>query len=238
MRQLAFALVLLAGCVGNEYPEPKTGHSAREDELVKLENEPAAVESYENQWMSARLCEQIATEEIEHRPSFERAEFAKLGMKHASQAIKLAKRAPEGHWYHLLNLGRFLEAQRIPEAVMVADLRDEAEAMCQLDGAFDYAGPHRFLGIFYSECPETPPYAYGDLAKADEHFAKALAIAPDFPENLIAAGEFQLKKMENPEGARPLLEKGKDAIEKHPSPSAEERESLRKKVNELLEKCK
>jgi tetratricopeptide (TPR) repeat protein len=237
MRALALAaLLVFSGCASTFVPTE--GRTRREDQLVKLLKEPGASESYENQWNCARLCDQMADPDIEGRPGFERYEIAKRGLEHAKQAIKLSPRAPEGHFYDMINQARLVEAQSLPQSDEVRDLILKGEAMVRIDETYDSAGAHRLLGILYASLPETGPFGWGSYEKADENFAKALQLAPDFPENQIAYGEFELEKMENPEAARPLLEKGRQLLDTYQDLSDEERAHLRKKVNELLEKCK
>src|SRR5579883_573381 len=236
MRAVALAaLLLVSGCASTF--EPQIGRSKREDQLVKLLKEPGASESYENQWNCARLCEQIADPDIEGRAGFDRYEIAKLGLEHAKQAIKLSPRAPEGHFYDMINQARLCEAQTIPDSADVGNLLAKAKAMLDIDEKYDSAGAHRLLGILLADLPDPPKLSYppGDVAEADRQLAKAVALFPDFPENQIEYGRFQLEKMDNVEEARPLLEKGRQLLDTYKELSDEERAHLRKKVNELLE---
>jgi hypothetical protein len=231
---LAVALAaLLPGCT----PEVRT-KTARERRLEALENVDL-VKDYESQWRAASLCNDLADEDLEHFDNGLRREYAKRGLEHAERAIKLRPSLVEGHFYKMLCLGRYLGTFTTPEAVLVADLRDEGERTVRLDERYEYAGAHRFLGIFYSECPDTGPYAYGDLEKADVHFRKALEIAGDHPENLLAYAEFQIEKMKNTnDEVRKLLEDARDAADKHPGLAADDRESFKRKAAKLLEGIK
>lgn len=237
MRRLAACLlVAVAGCSAAAAPD-KTDRSWREEKLADVE-QPSKERDYASQWRAAQLCYELADEDIEHREKSQRKEFAKRGLAHAEKAIKLQPELVEGHFYKMICLGRVLELASLPEAVLVADLRDEGERTARIDERFECAGAHRFLGIFYSEAPESGPYPYGDTDKAEKHFERALELIPDCPENLIAYAQFQLEKMENKDGARAMLQRALDSVDKHPNLTPEQRESYRAKAKKMLEDLK
>ncbi|MEZ0229646.1 MAG: hypothetical protein ACAI25_13535, partial [Planctomycetota bacterium] len=217
-------LALVSGCAATASPDKVSRPSWREEKLATLEQEKLSGH-YESQWRAAQLCYEMADEDQgENREKSQRKELVKRGLAHAERATKLKPELVEGHFYKLILMGRLLELST-PEPVLVADLRDQGERTARLEGAttFECDGAHRFLGVFYSECPETGPWGYGDLDKADQNFQKALASAPDCPENFLAYAEFQYGKMENAEAARELAKKALEAVETHPGLSSEQR---------------
>lgn len=232
MRRLALLLVL-AGCVATT-KDPVEKRSPREDALAELEARPS---NYDNEWRAAQLCGEIADEGVEGRSRSQREEFARRGLAHAERAIKLNPEAVEGHFYRLIDLGRLVDAQRIPASELVAEMRDEGERTARIDERFDYAGAHRFLAILYSKAPETGPYGVGDLQKAEQHFNRALQLAGDYPENLLAYAHYQLEKMDNKEGARDAAKKALDAARAHPGLLPEQRASLEREAEDLLKDC-
>lgn len=234
-RRLAGAGILLAlvtGCVVTT-KTPSEKRSPREDRLAELED-PRLKEDYESHWRAAQLCYEIADEDQEKREKSQRLAFVRRGLAHAEKACKLKPELVEGHFYKLICLGRSLELST-PSPVLVADLRDEGERTARIDERFECSGAHRFLGIFYSEAPESGPYGYGDIEKAEDHFQKALRIAGDCPENLLAYAHFQSVKMENASGAIECWKKALEVVDGHPGLSPEQRESFKKKARAELE---
>ncbi len=230
-------LVAFAGCAATASPDKVSRPSWREEKLAVLEQEKLKGD-YESQWRAAQLCYEMADEDQgENREKSQRKELVKRGLAHAERAVKLQPELVEGHFYKLILMGRLLEMST-PEPVLVADLRDQGERTARLEGAatFECDGAHRFLAVFYSECPETGPWGYGDLQKADANFVKALSSAGECPENLLAYAEFQLTKMENPDAGRDLAKKALDAIDGHPGLSPEQRVAMKKRARELVGK--
>jgi len=60
----------------------------------------------------------------------------------------------------------------------------EFKATIELDPSFDYAGPHRALGLLYQDAPGWP-ISLGSRKRAREQLLKAVELAPDFPENQL-----------------------------------------------------
>jgi len=229
MKKLAL-LVALTGCV-----TAVRAPSERQKRLDALETPPM---NYEREWQAAQVCNELADEDMERgREKTERREFAKRGLDHAERAAKMKPGLVEGHYYKMVCLGRYLDLI-VPDAILVADLRTEGELVARLDERYECAGAHRFLAIFYYQCPETGPYGYGDLEKAESHFQRALELFPDCPENRTAYAEYQINKMENPEGARESLEIVLKTADTHPGLSPEQRDAFKKKAQKMLDGIK
>jgi hypothetical protein len=61
-----------------------------------------------------------------------------------------------------------------------------------LDPKFDFAGPHRSLGLLYLDAPGWPA-SIGNRGKARFHLRKAAELSPEFPENCLCLLEAYLK---------------------------------------------
>ncbi len=240
MRGLALAVLVLAGC-GCTIADRKAlvEKTEREQKLERLEGLSAATASldsrYDCEWNAAMICAELADESTEKLDSSRRKDFAKLGMAHADKAIKLQPERVEGHYYKCMTLGRYLELS-YPEPILVADLRDEGERTARIDveGKFEHAGAHRFLGVFYYMTPETGPWGYGRQDKADEHFTRMLELEPRYPENQYEYGKYQLWA-DSKEDARDAFKKCLDCLN-HPDVSPAVREHLREGATEYLKK--
>lgn len=66
------------------------------------------------------------------------------------------------------------------------ELHDALTACLDAEPDYDHAGPDRHLGAFYAR---PPVFAERDLARANEHFQRALLRAPDFQPTRIAIAE-------------------------------------------------
>jgi hypothetical protein len=234
MRKLALAVLLLAGCVTTDrkmFP-PETERERKLARFEELATTGSVDSRYDSEWRAAMICAELADEKNEHFESKQRREFAKLGMTHADRAIKLHPDHVEGHYYKCITLGRYLELSVPPEAVLVADLRDEGERTALIDEKFEWAGAHRFLGIFYYKTPTWGPYNYGDFEKADAHFTRMLEVEPNYPENQLEYGKYQ-HEMKNDAAARDAFKKALDCID-HSDCSPALREQIRIEATEEL----
>jgi hypothetical protein len=118
----------------------------------------------------------------------ERVEFAKKGVEHGRKAIEKEPKRVEGHYFFAIAMGRKLDSERLPSPSDVKEMLHEAIEAAQCDGGYDFGGPHRFLGIFYSQAPG-PPASYGDWDESVEHFEAAIKAAPTWPENHVRFAE-------------------------------------------------
>ena len=65
-------------------------------------------------------------------------------------------------------------------------------AAIDLDPKFDFAGPHRSLGLLYLDAPGWPA-SIGNRTKARLHLRKAVELSPDYPDNWLSLLEGYLK---------------------------------------------
>jgi hypothetical protein len=84
---------------------------------------------------------------------------------------------PAMYWYATA-LGKWARASGFSVLVGQKDnIKATMERALQLDENFYHGGPHRYFGAFYAVAPG---FAGGDPVKSQEHYDKALAIAPYF----------------------------------------------------------
>jgi hypothetical protein len=84
---------------------------------------------------------------------------------------------PAMYWYATA-LGKWARASGFSVLVGQKDnIKATMERALELDENFYHGGPHRYFGAFYAVAPG---FAGGDLVKSQEHYDKALAIAPYF----------------------------------------------------------
>jgi tetratricopeptide (TPR) repeat protein len=85
-------------------------------------------------------------------------------------------------------------------------MRREFELARSLDERVDHAGPDRNLGELCRDAPAI--ISMGNHAQAEQHFRRALSLAPDFPDNYLELIEGYLKWGERDKARREL-----DALE-------------------------
>jgi hypothetical protein len=96
-----------------------------------------------------------------------------------------------GHYYLGMNLGQLARTKTLGALRIVDEMEREFSKARKLDEKFDYAGPDRNLGILYCEAPTFG--SIGDRKKALEHMERAVAVAPDYPDNRLSLIEACLK---------------------------------------------
>ena len=93
-----------------------------------------------------------------------------------------------------MNLGELAQAEAPSLAAyrLVHEVEREFKAAAELDVRFDHAGPARNLGELYFQAPGWP-LSVGSKHKAREWLERAVALAPEYPENQLNLAEAQLK---------------------------------------------
>ena len=135
---------------------------------------------------------------------YDAANFATNRAEHASLAregIAICRKAIAGHpkyapahYYLAMNLGELAQAEAPSLAAyrLVHEVEREFKTAAELDVNLDYAGPARNLGELYFQAPGWP-FSIGSKWKAREWLARAAALAPEYPENLLNLAEAQLQ---------------------------------------------
>lgn len=73
-------------------------------------------------------------------------------------------------------------------------IRPLIERLAKRDETFYFAAAHRFWGIYYAIVPS---FAGGDLDRSEQHFQRALDLAPDFFANRVEMAEHLAIKRQN-----------------------------------------
>ncbi len=139
-------------------------------------------DQFESLWRVANVCSWLAEY---HPKEDERLEYAKKGAALAKECINRVPSEPGGHYYYALNLG--LMSQLESGGVNRLKLMDQhAKEVVKLDPNFEYAGGHRFLGMFYFETLDSLAFSQGTFEDALMHLEKACEIAPEYGLNQLA----------------------------------------------------
>src|SRR5207248_6916974 len=107
-----------------------------------------------------------------------RAEIAEQGIAAARQGIERAPRLAAPHYYLALNLGQLARTKKLGALRLVDEMEAELKAAIALDPKFDYAGPHRSLGLLYADAPGWPT-SIGNHSKARQHLHTAIELSPE-----------------------------------------------------------
>jgi hypothetical protein len=124
----------------------------------------------------------------------QRGETARWGIAACHAWLAREPQAAPGHYYLAMNLGELAQAEApsIAAYKLVHEVEREFKLAADLDVRFDHAGPARTLGELYFQAPGWP-LSVGNKHKAREWLERAVALAPEFPENHLNLAEAQLK---------------------------------------------
>lgn len=137
-------------------------------------------------WQFARACFDLA--EIDDT---NRATIASEGIEACRKALQRHTNA--GNYYYLaLNFGQLASTKKLGALKLVGEMEAALKKAIELDPKFDFAGPHRTLGMLYRDAPGWPA-SIGSRAKAKQHLLKAIELAPDYPDNHISLIEFHVE---------------------------------------------
>jgi len=124
----------------------------------------------------------------------QRAELARTGIAACRQLLAREPQSAPGHYYLGMNLGELAQAEAPSLAAykLVHEVEREFARAAELDEHYDFAGPARNLGELYFQAPGWP-FSVGSKHKAREWLERAVALAPDYPDNQLNLAEAQLK---------------------------------------------
>jgi len=135
------------------------------------------------------------------RAAFDRAEFATNDTERATlaeQGIAACRGALAGnpksapaHYYLGMNLGQLARTKSLGALKIVNEIEREFKAARVLDERFDFAGPHRNLGLLYRDAPSIG--SVGSRSKARQHLLRAAVLSPDYPGNRLNLAESALR---------------------------------------------
>lgn len=160
----------------------RTCQEARE-RFNKSTNDPAVA------WQFGRACFDVADLARDDAP---REKASEQGIAACHRALRLEPKSAPGHYYLALNLGQLARTKTLGALKLVGEMEAELKAAIELDPSFDYAGPHRSLGLLYLDAPGRP-VSIGSRSKAEHHLQKAVELNPEYPGNQIALLEVYLK---------------------------------------------
>jgi hypothetical protein len=140
-------------------------------------------------WEFGRACFDWADYVADDR---EREKIAREGIDACRRAIALHASLAPAHYYLGMNLGQLARTKSVGALKLVDEMEREFKRAVELDARFDYAGPHRSLGLLYLQAPGWP-LSVGNRGKARSHLDRAVELCPEFPENHLCRLEAFLK---------------------------------------------
>jgi tetratricopeptide (TPR) repeat protein len=193
----------LAACLHAAEIAPSVqARRAFQEAEARYKKTPAKAEAA---WQFARACFDLAEFATNNT---ERAELADQGIAASRQALTQDLDSAAGHYYLGMNLGQLARTRSLGALKLVTQMERAFSVARDLDEHFDYAGPDRNLGLLYRDAPALG--SIGSRAKARQHLERAVALAPDYPENRLNLIEAYLKWGERDSAQRELkaLEEG------------------------------
>ena len=136
-------------------------------------------------WHFARACFDLA--------EFDEDRRAKIAQEAIDACRKsIAQNTNVGAFYYLaLNLGQLARTKSLGALKLVAEMEEVLQKTIALDPKFDYAGPHRTVGLLYRDAPGWPA-SVGSRPKGKQHLLKAIQLVPEYPDNQISLIESYL----------------------------------------------
>lgn len=142
----------------------------------------AATNSMENLWHVGRTAFDWADNNSREKI---KAQVAETGIEACRAAIAKNPTSAPAHYYLALCLGQLAQTKTITALRLVREMEKEFDRVQVLDEAFDHAGADRGLGLLYLEAPGWPT-SIGDRKKARIHLERAVALAPEYPDNHLS----------------------------------------------------
>lgn len=140
-------------------------------------------------WTFARACFDCADRASNN---VQRASFSQEGITAAERALTINPKLGPAWFYLGLNQGQLARTRKLTALGLLGDIENSWTKAIQFEAAFDFAGPHRSLGVLYRDAPGWP-LSLGNRSKARRHLEKAAQIAPDYPENELCLLESYLE---------------------------------------------
>jgi tetratricopeptide (TPR) repeat protein len=184
MRAAAWVLAAFLSLIHTFSAEPSGGAAAERAGRLFLEHANRFQTNGTNvvvAWEFGRACFDHA-EFARTNPG--REKIASRGIAACRRAIELKPESAPAHYYLALNLGQLARTRTLGALRIVDEMERELKRAIELDEQFDFAGPHRSLGILYLEAPGWPA-SIGNRAKARTHLERAVKLSPHFPENRV-----------------------------------------------------
>ncbi len=193
--QALLAALILLGAVVVASGQPGTNHlfAVRAQQTLNL-----ALKNYLADTNATPAALQLARANFEMTDfatnDTQLADLARRGIEVCRQWLAREPKSGPGHYYLAIHLGELAQAQApsIAAYKLVHEVEREFKLAAELDVHFNYAGPARTLGELYFQAPGWP-LSVGSKHKAREWLERAVALAPEYPENQLNLAEAQLK---------------------------------------------
>lgn len=182
---LAYLVLASAGVFASESPAARIQGIYREAR-GHFKESPTNTDAA---WELARACFDLA--ELA-KTSSERAALAEEGIAACHAALDRKYSIAPAHYYLAMNLGQLARTKAIGALKLVREMETEFKTAIELDEKFDYAGPHRSLGLLYKDAPGWPT-SIGNRGKSRFHMHRAVQLFPDYPDNRLSWLEAQLE---------------------------------------------
>jgi tetratricopeptide (TPR) repeat protein len=179
--------ILLMGNIGaGETPEPEVFRdralSAYEKAVREHESHTADVSA------ACRLGRAIFDWAEFATNSTQRTELAERGIAICRKAVSAAPTNAAAHLYLGMNQGQLAKSRPFSALRLVREMESHFQSARVLDEQFELAAPDRLLGLLYQQTPGWPA-SIGNKFKARRHLARAVELAPDYPDNRLALAE-------------------------------------------------
>ena len=187
---------VLASSAAEEASHASLAQQALARAQAHYEQDPRDVDAA---WQYARACFDLADVTTNKA---ECATIAERGIEVSQQALPRATNSAPLHYYLGLNLGQLARTRGISALKLVEQMEREFLRAAGLEPKFDYAGADRSLGLLYREAPAV--VSVGSRFKARQHLARAVELAPQYPENHLNLLEAYLQWGERDAARREL----------------------------------
>jgi hypothetical protein len=158
---------------------------AYQEAQARYQKDPPKTEAA---WEFARACFDLAEFATNNT---ERAALAEQGIAASQQALHQNLDCARAHYYLAMNLGQLARTRSLGALKLVNQMERSFSVARDLDEHLDYAGPDRNLGQLYLNAPSIG--SIGSRPKARQHLERAVALAPDYPENRLNLVQAELK---------------------------------------------
>ena len=173
-----------------QYAEEQAGKQnavAMQNALVALDKAHTIdPKNYEAAWKAARAATWLADELYDDKNK--RAHYAGVGVDYAKAAIADNPGGVEGYYYLGETMGLAATTKLVGGKFDVPKVRDAWKKAITIDPGYNHGGPYRDLGTLYTKAPPWPA-SIGDTGQGVDYLKKALAIAPDYPQNNLFLGD-------------------------------------------------
>jgi hypothetical protein len=150
-------------------------------------------------WEFARACYDWADWATNKE---QRADIAREGIAACQQSLVFTNSAA-GHYYMAMNMGQLARSETLGALKLVREMEREFLTSAELDPGADFAGAERGLGLLYRDAPGWP-MSIGNRPRARKNLEIAVALASNYPENILNLAESEMKWGEKVEAGKEL----------------------------------